>query len=323
MINILEQGIIIANDKYLAFPDIIKSQNQDSLFLVYRSSNVHHPISSALHFLRSDDKGKTWEQKFEIQASLMKEGFVWNCPRLTYKPNGCLTLICDTKNHTQESKADFKIVFIDINEEKNTYSPPYLSGIIGMVPDRFVSFKGKLVCAVHTKNTVHKNLIQLAYWSRDEGKTFLDCNIVARVKNYDFCEASLVNYKNNILLAYLRENSSPNNNIYLSWSQDLINWNEPEKLKIQGHRVTAKYIKDTIVFGTFRNTKDMAVSAFKHTPFSQHIETINVIKEKPENLYNFGYTGFCEIKTSVFYIVYYIKQESQQPFIGYSIVNIN
>ena len=320
MFSIIEHGqIIIDKNSYLSFPDIIKGHN-NNLFLVYRSANSHHPVYSSLHLLTSNDMGKSWSKQFHIPASLMKEGYVWNCPRLSYGYDNKLMIICDIKDHTDELKSNFNVVFVEILNGVS-YQKPCLSGINGMVPDKFIGFKDKTICAVHRKDPIYGNLIQLIYWSRDSGKTFIDCNLLARVAGKDFCEASVVNYKDQIAFAYLRENSRQPQNIYMSFSNDIYHWNDPEPLPIYGHRVTAKYVGRNRIIGTFRNTQDMCVSMFRHViNMKNDIEVINIIEEKPENIYNFGYSGFVEIKPGVYFVVYYIKQDKEQPYIAYSII---
>ncbi len=325
MFKVIDKGNLFEdNQKYLSFPDIIKSSTEYNVaFLVYRSANSHHPYQSCLHFCRSNNLGGTWKEQFTLKASLLKDGYVWNCPRLSYIPDGGLVILCDTKNHVQEHRSLFQVVIININPKGSKAIRKKLLGFQGMVPDSFVLYRGNLLCANHTKDTNEGRLAQKVNWSRDNGRTFIDCNLIARDPEKDFCEASIINYKNKTLLAYMRENSKSVNPIYVSYSTDVVNWTSPEPISITGHRVTAQCYNNDII-GTFRNTKDMSVSIFRHNMNNlKDIETCNIDSETPENIYNFGYTGFINISRTAYYIVYYIKRDRIQPFIAYAVVESN
>ena len=313
--------IIIAQDekKYLSFPDIIRSKkNLNIFFIVYREGNNHHPVWSNLVLMRSKNKGRTWERFKEFRSTLRYNSAVWNCPRLSYIDDKELIIICDKKNGTKEKKAIFSTFFIKLKDRKWGASPEE-TPLPGVVPDKIIKFKNKLFCANHKIKSIKNDLIQLISWSKDGGKVWYDTNIMANDPDKQFCEASVVNVDNKYLIAYLRDNSGHQRNIHTVKSYDGIYWEDPVELPIFGQRVTA--IKEgNINIGTFRNTKNCTVSIFEHNLESGKIDVCDIDTENFDNLYHFGYTGITKISDNLFFVVYYIKQEEENPFIKLAIV---
>jgi len=232
-----EMTIAKSSKTYLSFPDIIKSPvKKNRLFLVYREGDSHHPMWSKLILWISNNNGKTWRKRQQFKSTLNEDGYVWNCPRLSYIDDN-LHIICDQKNGTRERVAHFTTMFFISSDEGKTFDRKQVP-FPGMVPDKIIPFKDKLFCANHKIKSIDNDLIQLISWSRDNGKTWYDTNIVAHSKSAQFCEASIVNM-GDYLVAYLRDNSGHKKYIHMVTSNDGINWNKPIKLSILGQRVTA------------------------------------------------------------------------------------
>jgi len=326
MLSVIKKGIIQSNkDYYLSFPDIVKSKQNHNYYLVYRSGNAHHPVSSSLCLFVSNDQCKTWNKMDSVGASLFSIGFVWNCPRFSFKENKKLVIFCDTKNHTEERKATFKIVSLDVDEHEQQAQLKNMSltEINGMVPDRLVNFQNKVLFCVHKRDKHINNLIEIVYWSRDNGKTFHDCNLMAKEKDKDFCEASIVNYNDKCLYAYLRENTKQIRPMYLSKSLDGINWDKPKELSFYGHRPTVNVISKYEIMGTYRDTSQIAVCWFIHNLKTNKISTGIIDTERKENIFNFGYSSFVQLDIDLFYCVYYIKNTQQKPLIKYALLKRN
>jgi hypothetical protein len=316
-------------DKYLSFPDIIKSPvKEDRLFLIYREGNNHHPTWSKLVLQISNNNGKTWKILEEFYRDLEKDGYVWNCPRLSYIDN-TLVITCDQKSGTRERTAMFKTVqLISKNEGRTFRQMP--TGMPGMVPDTIIKFKDKLFCANHKVKSERNDLIQLVSWSRDNGMTWYDSNIMAHSPNKQFCEASVVNM-GDYLISYLRDNSGHKRNVYTVRSEDGIYWSDPHKLPIFGQRVTALKDEDQKghVVGAYRNTfipclypseHKLEVSAFEHSVDDNKIKLFKIDWEHPESQYHFGYTGMVRIAPNEYIITYYVKQNEPNPYIKLAFV---
>ncbi|KKM71637.1 hypothetical protein LCGC14_1428570 [marine sediment metagenome] len=304
--------------KYLSFPDIIQSKyNKNRFFLVYRSGESHHPLNSFIHFLVSENKCQTWKEVHNFYLSLKKDGKVWNCPRLSYFPDGSLNIICDTKSSLTEKIADFNVFILKSNNKGNSFSITD-SGIRGMVPDKVIPFKDKLFCANHIHDKRYNLLTQLVNISKDEGKTWHDCSILARDKKHLFCEASLINYKDNFLLAYIRDNRLGHQLICKYISFDGLNWESHGVLPVFGHRPTV-ILDGNRVFVAHRDTKNITLAITTATLTKKgrekNIETIDIDQELTDNKYHYGYTGMTKIDKNLYYVTYYITKENSHPFI--------
>jgi len=320
MFKVLKTQIIATNSsKYLAFPDIIKSPKVDNrFFLVYREGGSHHPTYSKLVLLKSNDNGETWNWQNEFHMNIEKDGCVWNCPRLSYIDD-ILYITCDQKDSIFERTAQFTTVNLTSKEEGEFFRSQS-TPIIGMVPDKIIKFKDKLLCANHKIKSPKNDLIQLVTWSRDNGKTWYDTNIMAHSLTEYFCEASVVNM-GDYVIAYLRENSGHKRNIYTVKSTDGIYWSEPDKLPIFGQRVTAIKEKNKII-GTYRNTDKCNVSIFEHDIDNNKIDVNRIDWEYSKNQYHFGYTGITKVSEDLdlYMVTYYITQKSDMPFIKLAFV---
>jgi len=328
-LKIQDYQIIAENEeKYLSFPDIIQSRyNSDKFFIVYREADYHHPTSSFLHFLKSTDKGLTWKCSKTWPLSMRDDGHVWNCPRLCYLPDGSLNIVCDTKNSRDERTAEFKIFILKSFNDGTTFEKIYKTRMRGMVPDKIIDFKKNLFCANHVVDLENNTLTQLMNISRDGGKTWYDCNIVARNKQYRFCEASVINFKNKYLLAYLRDNrynlSAEGKMIprlvRKFASNDGLHWKLWGTLRVYGHRMTCLYFeKENKFFASYRNTKDIGISLLtaelNDLGQERNKKIIQIEDETYDNLFHCGYTGLAKNENELM-VVYYIKKDKVNPFI--------
>jgi len=321
MFSVVHHKIIRKNHSYLSFPDIIKSIHHDGkFFIVFRQADSHHPTWSYLILMMSKDNGITWKTINKFPMDLEKDGFVWNCPRLYYNFfDYSLNIVCDIKSNTKESKSAFRILNIKSKDDGKTFRICWTE-MPGMVPDRVVYFKGKLYCANHKIKDDGHGLAQLISWSRDGGSTWYDTNLLANDLLHRFCEASIVNIENDHLVAYLRENTGHIRNIYQSVSTDGISWSLPSAMNVFGQRPSSILYEKNLTLTAFRNTKEVAISVMCHNLQNDTINISNIDFEKEENLYNFGYTGIAKIDDNRFYVVYYIQNEEEFPFIKLSTI---
>ncbi len=322
-------------DKYLSFPDIIQSIKKPSrYFLVYREGNNHHPVVSKLILKKSENYGKTWKTQQEFILNIEDDKYVWNCPRLSYI-NNILYIVCDAKSGTFERQAHFKTVFLTSTTEGEFFRYAD-TPLPGMVPDKIISFKGTYYCANHKIKNTKNELIQLVSWSRD-GKVWYDTNIIANHQKRQYCEASIVNINDDYMIAYLRDNGGHKRYVYTTKSRDGVHWNTPYRLSIFGQRITAlkynnkpsrykqiinRFVNHDCVVGAYRNTKNCNVSMFHHNLKTNKINSYDIDEEYKHNQYNYGYTGLAEGKNE-YLLTYYIKKETDNPYINLAFVEKN
>ncbi len=329
MFKISNYNIIAENPfYYLSFPDVIKDKKTNDLYLVYRSGEGHHPTDSNLYLLMSKDNGISWNIKYIFNTSLKENGYVWNCPRLSYLPDKSLNIICDVKTGQNERTCTFKVIILkiktyplinktfksNINNMKKSIN---ITEMNGMVPDKIIKFKDKLYCANHIMDKKHYTLTQLINYSRDNGKTWFDCNILGRSDRHAFCEGSIINVKDKFLIAYLRDNIK-GRKFYKYLSNDGYNWIDKGSIPIYGHRATTLLDKDRL-FMSYRNTQDIGISLMTsnldYRGKEKNIEIIQIEKEFEDNLFHCGYTGLIKISGNNYFLTYYIKKDRENPVI--------
>ena len=171
MFSTISSKIILQNNSYLSFPDIIHNPYKPrQYFIIFREGNSHHPTWSNLILMCSEDSGKKWTIIKKFSMDLEKNGFVWNCPRFYYNTiEQSLNIICDIKNTTTESTAHFKILNLKSYDEGRSFTRT-LTEMPGMVPDKVLAFKGRLYCANHKIKPDGHKVAQLVSWSRTMGE---------------------------------------------------------------------------------------------------------------------------------------------------------
>jgi hypothetical protein len=316
MFTVVDTKVVKKTDAYLSFPDVIQSpKDPKQFFLVFREGDGHHPTWSNLVVMSSENHGDNWRTRKKIPLALAKHGAVWNCPRFYYNPwDGTLNIVCDAKSGTCEPSAAFTTYALTSSDGSKRFRMASTE-IPGMVPDRAVTFQGKMFIANHKIKEDGKGLTQLVSWSRDRGKTWYDTNLLANSERFRFCEASLVNVRNQYLLAYIRDNTGHVRPLFRSTSKDGINWTVPEPMAVDGQRPTAMMWDDDTVVVAFRNTAEVQISVMYHNLKNDTINVTNVEGDYRCNLYNFGYTGLARNEAGELLVAYYIKGGSRHPHI--------
>ena len=153
--------VVVQDNLYLSFPDIIQGKvDKNEFFIVYRSADQHLPSLSTIHLIHSKNSGVSWKKIYSKTLTLKDDGKAWNCPRLSYFPDGSLNIICDTKTNIRETTSKLNISIIKSYDNGKTWKEPFKTEIDGMVPDRVIKFKDKLFCANHQiKNLKNKFIV--------------------------------------------------------------------------------------------------------------------------------------------------------------------
>lgn len=300
-------------DVYSSFPDITKIN--DDYLVVYREGNSHHPDKSKLIFLKSKDL-ITWAREEFATASLESDGFVFNCPK--FSTIGKTTyLSCDTKTSTKEKDSIWNIFYWTTFDGNNWASQKDFK-INGMVPDKIISFKNKLLMGYHfiEKDDDNSQLVQMMGISHDR-KNWRDQITIAVDNAHSFCEGSIVCIEDKKLFCYLRDNKSALLRSYICSSLDGYNWSKPQSLQFMGHRIVAAVKKKEpysgLVVGTFRNTLNKSISIFLHNLVKDKIQIETIDMESNNSLWDFGYTGWIENNDGSLLVVYYIKRHKSNP----------
>lgn len=302
---------------YSSFPDIVRCTD-DSYLVVYREGDQHHPTASKLVFLRSKD-GIVWEREDFASAAIAEHGYVFNCPRFS-KIGNTIYLCCDTKSSTKEAEAKWQILMW-ISTDGRVFIPVD-TGISGMVPDKILKIKNKMIMGYHyiepISNSNNKRLVQMMATSFDGGIIWRDRTTIAVDDKHNFCEGSIVALDEKNLVCYMRNNKSALLKAHYCFSTDCGHtWNKPQQMACMGHRINASIKKKEpysgLIVGTFRNTINRSVSLFVQNFQRDKFQILTIDTESNDSLWDYGYTGWVENSDGSLMVVYYIKRNKPNP----------
>ncbi len=331
----IQEPVTLAYDPgiYSSFPDITKAED-GTLICIYREADTHHPLSSSLILLKSQD-GISWSKSVFASASINLQGFVFNCPRIQ-NLNGRLVIVCDTKTSPSESYASWAIYCWRSDDNGQTWTEPQNTKIAGVVPDHIIPIGDKLVLGYHIIELVQmpfgkmqERLVQMMAESYDNGDTWRDRITIAADYYHDFCEGSIVDVDNR-LVCYLRDNRDPLRPSHVVLSEDSgKTWGESNGIRIHGHRIVAVKKRhepeEGLIIGTYRDTMDQSVNLFKDelglSCPQPKLTVYKIEQETQSNLYDFGYSGWVEMEDGSLIVVYYIRHDKPQPMIRMARVN--
>lgn len=309
---------------YTSFPDIVRLPG-GRLFSLYREGDTHHPTESTIVFARSSDEGKTWQKENFRTVSLEKDGYVFNCPRIS-KVGNKYFIVSDTKSSQQEGSCEWNMVMWSSDDTDNWGDFNNLN-IQGMVPDKIIVNRKSLLMAYHLidkKPGLRGRLIQMMAISKDGGKTWRDRLTIADSVKQDFCEGSLVKLnKDNHLFCYMRDNRVPVTRGYITISYDGgLNWITPAPLSCHAHRIVAGIKKNEpyagAIIGTYRNTGRKSIEIFVQNPNTIKLQSMKIVSESKNYLYDFGYTGWVEFDDGTLGVMYYISDGEDNPRICFT-----
>ena len=313
---------------YTSFPDIVKLPN-GNLFCLYREGDSHHPTESTIVFARSYDDGKTWDKENFRTVSLKKDGYVFNCPRIS-KVGNKYFIVSDTKSSQKEGTCEWNMIMWS-SEDTDHWNNFNNLNIAGMVPDKIIPYRKSLLMAYHlidkTPGSRHK-LIQMMAISKDGGITWRDKLTVAESNKQDFCEGSLVSLKkDNHLFCYMRDNKVSVTRGYLTMSYDGgLNWITPAPLSCHAHRIVAGIKQNEpyagAIIGTYRNTGRRSVEMFVQNPNTIKLQSMQIVSESKDYMYDFGYTGWMEFEDGSIGVVYYISDGADNPRVCFTRVKL-
>ncbi|MGI6506562.1 MAG: sialidase family protein [Clostridia bacterium] len=102
-----------------------------------------------------------------------------------------------------------------------TWQGPFDNPSSGIVPDKIRVLKsGRWIISSHFLDREINKLVQYLWYSDDRGKTWSDAVIVAKDERYNLCETCIVEVEDNVLVAFLRENSWEGYDCFKAFSYD-------------------------------------------------------------------------------------------------------
>lgn len=245
---------VVSNDKtiYEAWPDIVMTKS-GKLICVFSECKHHGDRDQArIVYKESLDKGKTWSEKIPLTEKSTSENY-YNCARISKLPDDTLVIIVDfvIKNESHNAKT---YMWKSIDDGK-TWKGPFDTPSQGIVPDKLLVLKsGRWILSSHFLDISINKLVQYLWYSDDSGITWSDRITVAKDERYNLCEASILEVEDNVLVAFLRENSWEGYDCFKAFSYDGgETWDGVYKIPIPGcHRPVTGFLSDGRILMTYR-----------------------------------------------------------------------
>jgi len=157
--------------------------------------------------------------------------------------------------------------------------------------------------------------------SKDKGRTWLLKGVIMPDDFKPWLNENSIVEVNDRFLAVIRS-LEPSYDLYYSFSLDLVHWDEPKKLGLLGHAPVLRRLKNGRLVLAFRDLNDdLPGVGLALSDDGINWERIN-LKHYRGNLYEGGYADFVEIEDNKLFVVYYICDEDNEPWIEAQIVSV-
>lgn len=235
---------------YLCFPDVCLADD-GALICVYNEFDRHVGTRRRLLLNVSRDQGRTWEGPRLLNAVDS------HCPRLARLDGGRLVITDDAGPQ----------LYWSLDNGKNWAQQPG-GGLGHGLIDRVLELSPETLFTTghfHRANQPQPKIRQapteqMAYISRNRGRTWQLNSIIASEKCLVLCEASVIRLpgegRNGAprLLALMRENSFVGEPMYFCLSEDGGDtWGEPRPTPLVGHRPTLGWTRSGRLLVTYRD----------------------------------------------------------------------
>lgn len=312
---------------YEAWPDVVLT-NGGKLICVFSECEHHKNREGArIMITESLDRGRTWSEKRPLTEN-GHAGEYFNCARISKLGDGSLAIICDKVYGNENKGADIWIWRGDA--EGREWGEPTVYPFCGIVPDKLLQLKsGRLIIAAHFKSPETGKLEQYLWYS-DDGENWSDRVTIAADGKYNLCEVSILEYEDNKLVAYLRENSVKGYPILKVLSADGgETWSEIYNTSMDsGHRPVAGFLADGSIMVTYRyipsGTQNMFAAFMSRETIEatgrrdQRVRVMPLDYDRNPSP-DIGYTGWVQFEDGEIYVVNYIKDDADKAYIrGYS-----
>ena len=193
------------DDCYEAFPDVAMNDRGELLCVFTQCRHHGKREDVCLDLCKSTDGGRTWSPKRRLTPQTSIRDGAYNCARISRLPDGEMIILCDFVREDENRAAEQHI--FRSRDGGESWSGPEPLSLTGIVPDKYrVLCGGRHAFAIHFKNPATGRLEQFFCYSDDGGKTWTK-TLLAADPALDLCEASVVEVKPGVLVAFMRENS--------------------------------------------------------------------------------------------------------------------
>ena len=308
--------MILANKekgKYKAFPTVVKVG--DEVLVAFREGftdpSKPHGKSGKVKILKSKDL-ENWQ---ELETPFDDN----ELDAILSGPFGddlfLVTRSFEYKKRNEVYVSRFKIGDLPKDRVKVTVKDVGLSAFFG----HMFEYNSELIATAYGMyKDEHRSLVLS---STDKGSTWQLKGVIMPDGFKPWLNENSIVEANGRFLAVIRS-LEPSYDLYYSFSSDLIHWDEPRKLGLLGHAPVLRKLKSgklVLAFGDLNDDLPGVGLAFSDDGLNW--ERIN-LKHYCGNLYEGGYTDFVEIEDNELFVVYYICDEDNEPWIEAQIVNV-
>lgn len=300
--------------KYKAFPTVVRAG--DEVVVAYREGVVDptkpHGRNGKVKILKSSDL-EEW-QEFETPFNDNELDAILSGPF-----DNRLALV--TRSYEHKRRNDIYISLFKINSLPKkrvqvVVDRVTLSAFFGHI------FELNYMLIASAYGLFEGQTTPLILASQDKGESWkLKSAIAPKGFMPSLNEASIVNV-NGKFLAIMRS-QEPSYDLFYSFSNDLQNWDEPKKLGFLGHAPIINKLSDGRLALVFRDLNDdlpgvgLAISSDNGLNW----DLINIC-HYTGNLYNGGYADLVELGPNRLFIVYYISDDDNEPWIEAEIIDL-
>jgi len=251
------------DEMYEAFPDVAVTES-GRLVCVFAEC-THHADRSYTNnvVVTSDDRGRSWSAKRPLTDPhyLSGDGAFWDCPRVSRLGDGRLVAVVNEISGTMGSRDAARNRLYFSADEGETWDGPRETPVDGIVPDQLIELErganaGRWVLAAHrTIQRDGEEVFEVRAWTSDDGGESWDGPVtVARERDLDLCEASVVEMPGGELVCFMRENSGRGLDAFKAISEDGgETWDGPYEMPLPGcHRPVAGTLDGDRVLVTHR-----------------------------------------------------------------------
>ncbi len=326
---------------YEAFPDVVLTPKGKLLCMFTEMTHHGDRSYTRVVYCTSQDRGRTWSGKNYLSESTLGTGYSYDCVRMSYLPDGRLSVVCNRGSRPQEGKApQAPVIVLWLGDAEGTqWEGPFDTPAYGIVPDRIVTTRtGRLLLSAHYPDAETGKLAQQLWYSDDNLRTWQGPVVVGKDPQLNLCEVSIVQHPQGPLVALMRENSGKGYDCYKAISRDDgESWEPLHTMPLPGcHRPTAGFLQSGNVLVTYRFmqggkgwlgfwTQNMfaALTSSQSLLRSQRDEQwsrIMPLDYDRSPVSDLGYTGWVQFPDGEIYVVSYIVDDAPKAQIrGYSL----
>ncbi len=235
---------------YLCFPDVCLTDD-GRLLCVYNEFDRHVGTRRRLMLRESPDLGRTWGAGRILCATES------HCPRIARLSDGLLIIVDDAG----------PLLYFSA-DQGHTWAQQPGSGLGHGLQDRLLELDGQMLFTTghqHRGSQPQPRIRQapseqMAYLSRNQGRSWEPFSVIASEKCLVLCEASVIRLPQELvggpprLLALMRENSFVGEPMYYCISEDGgATWGGPRPTPLVGHRPTLGWTSSGKLLVTYRD----------------------------------------------------------------------